>query len=290
MRFLLLGMLMVLPYGLFAQRNGDRLPPLTPYDHFLGSLDKDNFDNIYAGIQYFRSHVVHQPQADVDSACKSFMTFFFALISHHNDQLWENYDFIARLHNDEARSAPDMRNYIAALQRNGLDLYTFGRLFYIDQQSEFLYRNFSRYVSPAVRYYLALRSEELAAGFSDNDSLTITFRQVGERAIRWERYRRQHPESVVSDYADYYYRIYLSTFLTGLKLSPVFDEQGGLRPELSTVYHEFVNRHPESQAGFLVKEFYRILQVADFRWSPAVRSFYERRRIRNMHTAQVPYR
>jgi hypothetical protein len=264
--------------------------PLTYYTRFLNSLDKDSFDNIYAGIQYFKSHMVDLPQADIDSACQAFMTFFFATISHHNDQLWEDYDLVSRFHDDEARREPDIRNYIDALQRNGLDLFTFGRLYYIDQQSEFLYRNFSRYVSPDVRYYLALRSEELAEGFSDNDSLTISFRQVGERVIRWEQYRQQYHSSVVSDYADYYYQIYLSTYVTGLKLTPVFDDQGSLRPELSTLYHEFASRHPESQAGFLVKEFYRILQVADFKWSPAVRHFYERRRIRNMHITQVPYR
>ncbi|MFC1547306.1 hypothetical protein ACFL5M_02145 [Candidatus Neomarinimicrobiota bacterium] len=282
-------MVISLPYGLAAQ-TVDGIPPVKSYTSFLSSLDKDNFDNLYAGIQYFKSHMVDLPQTDVDSACQAFMTFFFATISHHNDQLWEDYDLISRFHDDQGRREPDIRNYIDALRRNGLDLFTFGRLYYIDQQSEFLYRNFTRYVSPAVRYYLALRSEELAEGFSDNDSLTITFRQVGERVIRWEQYRQQYPASVVSDYADYYYQLYLSTYVTGLKLSPVFDDQGSLRSELSTVYHEFASRHPESQAGFIVKEFYRILQVADFKWSPAVRHFYERRRIRNMHIAQVPYR
>jgi hypothetical protein len=289
MRCRLLFLIIILSAGLVAQTL-ESVPPSQTYHRFLASLDKDNFDNIFAGIQFFKSRMVSLPQADVDSACQAFMTFFFATISHHNDELWEDYDFISRLHNYKDHEAPDIRDYIAALQRNGLDLFTFGRLYYIDQQSEFLYRNFSRYVSPAVRYYLALRSEELAAGFSDNDSLTITFRQVGERVIRWEQYRRQHSESVVSDYADYYYQLYLNTFLTGLRLSPVFDGQGSLHPELSMVYHEFASRHGESRSGFLVKEFYRILQVADFKWSPAVRQFYERRGIRNMHIAQIPYR
>ena len=285
--------LLLLSICLLSGLSAQTVEPVSPsqsYHRFLASLDKTNFDNIYAGIQYYKSHIVNLPQADIDSACHAFMTFFFATISHHNDRLWEDYDFISRLHDNKARAAPDIREFIASFRRNGLDLFTFGRLYYIDQQSEFLYRNFSRYVSPAVRFYLALRSEELAQGFSDNDSLTITFRQVGERIIRWEQYRRQYPESVVSDYADYYYQLYLNTFLTGLRLSPVFDEQGGLRPELSTVYHEFASRHGDSRAGFLVKEFYRILQVADFKWSPAVRHFYERRAIRNMHIAQIPYR
>ena len=145
-------------------------------------------------------------------------------------------------------------------------------------------------MSDALRAYLALRRDELARGFSDSDSLLIPLREVGERAIRWERYLDQYPASVVSDYADYYYRLYLNTYLTGLQNSPVFDRQGALHPELSTVYHDFASRYYDTHAGQIVREFYIILKEADFRWSPRVREFYIRRRVRNMHTAQVPFR
>ncbi|GAJ05749.1 unnamed protein product, partial [marine sediment metagenome] len=247
-------------------------------------------DSIFAGVQYFKSHLTDLSVAERDTACKTFMTFFFATISHNNDMIWEDYDFISQFHDETARQSPEIKAYINALHRNGLDLYTFGRLYYIDQQPDYLYHNFSPHVSLAVREYLALRSDELAEGFSDSDSLLISFREVGERTIRWERYLEKYPEPVVVDVANYYYRLYLSTFLTGLKLSPVFDDEGDLRPELSTVYHEFANRYYETHSGMLVREFYIILKNADFRWSPQVRDFYVRRKIRNMHTAQLPYR
>ncbi|UCH61826.1 MAG: hypothetical protein JSU77_08415 [Fidelibacterota bacterium] len=264
--------------------------PLTAYTRYLGALDNDNFDSLFAGVQYFKTHLTRLSVAVRDSACKEFMTFFFATISRHNDMIWEDYDLISKFHDEESRRSPEIKAYVNALRRNGLDLYTFGRLYYIDQQPDYLYRHFALHVSLAVREYLGLRTDELAAGFSDSDSLLISFREVGERTIRWERYLGRYKQSVVADVAEYYYQLYLCTFLTGLKLSPVFDSEGAIRPELSTVYHEFASRYYDTHSGRLVREFYIILKEADFRWSPQVREFYVRRRIRNMHTAQVPYR
>ncbi|UCD38736.1 MAG: hypothetical protein JSW54_04450 [Fidelibacterota bacterium] len=290
MRIFVLGWLMAPLWAAPLPDTSAGLTFVSTYTHFLDALDKDNFDSIFAGVQYYRLHSDDLSTAERDSACKAFMTFFFATISHHNDMIWEDYDFIARFHEDKQRRSPEVADYIDALQRNGLDLYTFGRLYYIDQQPEYLFRNFSRYVSPALRFYLALRSEELAVGFSDSDSLLIAFKEAGVRAIRWEQYLNQHPRSVVADFADYYRQLYLHTFLTGLERTPVFDPEGGLRPELSTVYHEFASRYYDTHAGAIVREFYIILKEADFRWSPKVRDFYIRRRVQNMHTAQIPFR
>ncbi|MFB0516744.1 MAG: hypothetical protein ACETWG_09110 [Candidatus Neomarinimicrobiota bacterium] len=268
----------------------DTTSPLIAYTRYLDALDKEDFDSISAGVRYFKSHLTGLTEAERDSACKAFMTFLFATISHHNDMIWEDYGFISRFHDEEARQSPEIKGYIESLRRNGLDLYTFGRLYYIDQQPDYLYRHFSPYVSEGVRAYLALRLEELAVGFSDSDSLLIPFREVGERVIRWERYLNEYPGAVVADHANNYYQLYLSTFLTGLRLSPVFDQEGALRPELSTVYHDFASRYYDSHAGAIVREFYIILKEAAFRWSPLVRDFYVRRGIRNMHIAQLPYR
>lgn len=264
--------------------------PVVVYTRYLDALDNDDLNSISAGAKYFQSRLTGHSEAVRDSACKAFMTFLFATISHHNDMIWEDYGFISRFHDARARQSQEITAYLDTLQRNGLDLYTFGRLYYIDQQPDWLWRRFAPHVSVAVRAYLALRRQELTLGFSDSDSLLISFREVGERAIRWERYLDTYPTSAVADHANYYYQLYLHTFLTGLKLSPVFDGEGALRPELSTVYHEFANRYYDIHSGWIVREFYVILKEADFRWSPKVRDFYVRRKIRNMHTVQLPLR
>ena len=82
----------------------------------------------------------------------------------------------------------------------------------------------------------------------------------------------------------------MSTFLTGLKNTPIFDSNWDLDPRLSSVYHDFVSRYYETRSGQLVRQFYTILEVADFRWTPPVRDFYVTHGIRNMHVTQPPLR
>ena len=115
---------------------------------------------------------------------------------------------------------------------------------------------------------------------------SLSFKKRGATIKALDRY----PESVMVGRAAYYYRLYLSTFVTGLRNSPVFDAAGALDPRLSTVYHEFASRHLLTRSGAIVREFYTLLRAADFRWSPPVRDFYEAHGITNMHRAQVPYR
>ncbi len=264
--------------------------PVKVYIQYLGALDNNNFDSIYAGIQYFKSHLTEFPEAARDSACWEFINFYIATISYNNDLIWQDYDFISQIHDQPSNRSPEVQDYINALHRNGLDLYTFGRLYYIDQQHDYLHRQFAPYVSSALQDYLALRTNELEAGFSDSDSLLITFREVGERTILWERYLEEHPVSIATEAANYYYQTYLNTFLTGLRLSPVFDNKGALRPELITLYPDFISRHYDTDTAILVREFYISLVKAGYHWSPEVRDFYVEYQIRNMHTAQLPYR
>ena len=264
--------------------------PVKAYIEYLDALDNKNFDSIYAGIQYFKSHLTELPEAQRDTICWEFINFFIGTISYNNDLVWEDYEFISQIHDQSASQSPDVQGYINALHRNGLDLYTFGRLYYIDQQHDYLYRHFAPYVSSALQDYLALRASELETGFSDSDSLLITFQEVGERAIRWERYLDEHPVSVAARAANYYYQTYRNTFLTGLRLSPVFDSRGALRSDLITLYPDFISRHYDTDTAILVREFYISLVKAGYHWSQEVRDFYVEHQIRNMHTAQLPYR
>ncbi len=269
----------------------ERDPPvLTPYRHFLDALDKSSLHALGKGLDRFLEMTPGLPPARVDSLAQTYMTFFYATISLHNDRMWEDLPFLERLHADDDRQDASLQPFYAGLEKNGLDLYTFGRLYYIDQQPDFLYRRLGGRVSPAVYSFLALRMGELAAGFSDQDSLVISFAQVAQRVIDWEQHLVNYPRSVVERWARFYYRTYLSTLLTGLRLSPVFDADGQLQPALVILYDDFSKRHSRTVSGMLVRQFYDSLIEGDFHWSTAVRDFYVAHGITNMHTAQVPYR
>ncbi len=264
--------------------------PVLAYTRYLDALDNENLDAISRGADYFKAHTAQLAVPEIDSACAAFMLFLAATISHHNDLIWEDLDFMEQLHTRGAGSDPEMQAYLNTLDRNGRSLYTFGRLYYVDQKDDYLYHRFAPYVSRAVRDFLILRRDELAAGFADDATLLISLTDLGARIIRWEQYLDKHPESVVADFAGYYYQTYLHTLLTGLKNTPVFDGNGTIRPLFVTAYDEFSKRYSATRSGELVRQFYDILIQADFKWSPEVKTFYIEHGIQNMHTVQLPLR
>jgi len=286
--FLIIGL--SLPVTMAPEPDSARQTGVTKYVAFLSSLDNHNLDSISQGLRAYKAQAAQFNQAQRDTACREYITFFHATISLHNDNIWEDLDFISKLHNPDRHRDPEVTAFLQALKRNGLALYNFGRLHYIDQREDYLYHHFFWYVSPSFRDYLALRKDELAEGFSNNDALLISFDEVGRRVIRWETYLERYPNSVATALAKYYYGLYLNTFLTGLKNSPVFARTGEIQPHLITTYDTFASRFGSTAAGRLVRQFYYILIEADFRWSPRVRDFYIEHNIANMHQAQIPYR
>lgn len=264
--------------------------PQDVYRRTLANLDQSKIGSISLGMESLQLLAPGLPVAQVDSLADQFMTFFEAAISLQNDQMWEDLPMLERIHADDDRNDRVLRSFYRELHANGLALYNFGRLYYIDQQSGYLVNHFILTISPALRAYLLLREAELIAGFSDNDSLLISFEKVSERVLRWEQFLVEHPGSIAHGRGRHYYMIYISTLLTGLKETPAFLPGGELRPELVMLYDNISKKYSDSPTGILVRQFYDSLIEGDFRWSPAVRDFYVAHGIRNMHTAQVPFR
>ncbi len=281
---LLVGLLAIPP------STGPPPSPVAAWTAYIDSLDKDDLDSFSGAISSFKVCCTHLPAAQVDSIFQTFQTFFFATISRHNDLIWENLDFLERLHSRERPREPEIEAFLASLERNGLGLYTLSELYYIDQRADYLYRHFYPYVSWAVKDYLALRKVELAAGFSDDERLVISYAELGTRIVAWEHYRDKYPGSIMAEAAQYYYRVYLSTFLTGLRRSPVFGPDDTLDPAVKRVYSAFFRRNDGTRAARTVEDFYFLLEEKGFKWSAPIKDFYRRQGIINMHTFQVPYR
>lgn len=260
------------------------------YESYLHILDNGDLNSISKGLQKFQDDAVSLDLVRIDSLASIFITFYVATIALHNDRMWEDLDFMERLHQDDNRTDSTLSSFYRDLAFNGLGIYDYGRLQYLDQTDAYLFQEITPFVSTSFRRYLYLRMQELKVGFSDHDSLSITFKQVGERVLHWEHFLVRYPNSSVHDRANYYYKTYLSTLLTGLSNSPAFDKNGNLHPELVILYDDYSKRHSATLSGSIVKQFYESLVEGRFRWSPEVRQFYEAHAIRNMHRAQVPLR
>ncbi|MCH8328401.1 MAG: hypothetical protein IID15_07775 [Candidatus Marinimicrobia bacterium] len=185
------------------------------YRRYLDSLDNVDLNSIRNGLDHYNSLIYTAKPALADTLADIFMTFFFATIAFHNDRMWENLPFVEQLHADDEGHDPALAPFYTALANNGLQLYSFGRIYYIDQQPRFLLQAFGSSVSAAMQDFLALRADEIRVGFSDHDSLVISFEQVAERTMKWERHLLKYPRAMIYSRSHFYYVTYLSTLLTG---------------------------------------------------------------------------
>ena len=144
-------------------------------------------------------------------------------------------------------------------------------------------------MSHAIREFLLIRSKELEEGFSEDAKLLISYKSLGNRITRWEKYLNEYPASPLTAEAKFSYHLYLNTFITGLDNSPVTKEDIFL-PEMKNVYLDYINRNNNSESGKIVEKFYTIISNNNFHLSSAPDDFYNENQIESMKGMEPPTR
>jgi len=150
---------------------------------------------------------------------------------------------------------------------------------------------FGRYLSPAMREFLALRRGEEAEGFAEDAGLLISWDRLGERVATWERFIEANPGFQLLPEARHWYELYLGTLLTGMDNSRVFGgPDATLQPQVRASYRRFAARHGSTRAGAMVSEYLGVLERNGFQDGPAVRAFLRDRGVATMIGVQPPTR
>lgn len=261
--------------------------PVPEFKTYLETLDAAEINSFNRAYDFYKSLVPRFSKVQADSAFLHFRAYFYSMVNHLNDTMWEDLDFVNRLHEPDNNSDIDLIQFRLQLIRNGMGLYKLGDLYYIDQIPGAFLSRFSPYISHSTWIYLSNRRTELRNGFSDGDVLLVDFEEIGRRVSKWDAYLRKYPDAVMSKTAESYYRSYLYTFLTGLNKSPTFTEGGALKNGLGDIYFAFARKYGNTDSGILIAKYYKALVDADFRWDPKIRQFFEENQIRNMHNSQA---
>jgi len=150
---------------------------------------------------------------------------------------------------------------------------------------------FERYLSPAMRSFLAIRRAEEDEGYSEDAGLRITWDQLAERIARWERFLDANPGFLLVDEGRYWYDNYLAVYLTGMDNSRVFEiERETLDPRVRASYGRFVTRHPGTRTARIVREYLEVLGRNGWRAEPEVGAFLKANGIQSMIGQQPPTR
>jgi hypothetical protein len=188
----------------------------------------------------------------------------------------------------DSASADSLRRFLAA---RGLRAEFSEGSAYASENTAAMGPLFERYLSPAMRDFLAIRRAEEAEGYSEDAGLRISWDQLAERIVRWERFLDANPGFLLVDEGRFWYGSYLAVYLTGMDNSRVFESpRETLDPRVRASYERFLTRHAESGTAQLVRGYLDVLGRNGWRAEPDVAAFLKANGIRSMIGRQPPAR
>ena len=97
-----------------------------------------------------------------------------------------------------------------------------------------------------------------------------------QRVIIWEDFIEKHPDFFLKDEARSFYILYLSTIITGMDNSPLFDwDTRQILPEIKSLYENIVAQKNLRKSTEIIVDYYRLLQLNNFEQLNDVYHFLE---------------
>jgi hypothetical protein len=213
--------------------------------------------------QWLRQNLSKMSFEEIDAAYITFREFYYNEINQYNEQLETLYPELNEWMNDG--SDPEMKELMDRLQLCGSDLYQSEGFFYIDQRPDYFTSIFGQDGSSEMKEYLEIRSKELKEGFSEDAGLLISFEQLYDRVVVWEKYLAENPDFILNEEIKGTLSMYLSTLMTGMDNSPAFDyETGKLLPELQFIYSKAIQKNDNRNSTKVLRKYFEHLKANGF--------------------------
>jgi len=212
-------------------------------------------------------------ESDKDSVFALFNQVFYSQVNIFNDSLESKYSTI--LHKiDKNKVDAEVTEFKKCLDLCGMSLLNSEGDYYVDAKYDYYYDLFKDRVSPALNEYLKIRKKELKEGFTEDAELLISFNELYERVVTWENFNTRYPDFFIKDDTRFYYSSYLSTLITGLDNSQLFDtETEKLLPELNKLYLKIIFRNETLKSTKVIKDYYELLRSNNFKMPEKIDSF-----------------
>lgn len=252
--------------------NKASLPAITGDMHelktYIQSLDPSDLFTIAATADYISVFLAKAKPEDRDSAYIYLQNTFYSAVNSLTDSLYSRYPVTMKKmeENKSDRQTQDFEEYLKLF---GVGLFTTEGMYYLDVDPDYFLTIFDKKVSKGLNDYLVQRRQEMIEGFSEDAGLVITFEQVYDRVVKWEKIIHDNPRFIMSESASRFYETYLVTLLTGMDNSRVFDfENERLLPEVKMLYEAIIKSGPQTKSTEIIKGYYQLLAANDFKHSP----------------------
>ena len=235
------------------------------FKKYLQGLDTNKLESIAYAMDYINSCIPASDSSSSDSALIYFHRFFYKVVNNTEDTLIAKYHSVTDSVLADAK-AKEVNIFSDNMAQCGAGAFASEGEIYLDLLANFENDSFKNRVTKDVQVYLAAREKELKEGFSEDAGLLISVDSLYQRVKNWERFLNTYPKSSWAPDAQFSYNEYLSTLLTGMDNSPVFDmETHVLKPEMKKLFQRIMKEDLNSKTTKIVTDFYNLLAKNGFK-------------------------
>jgi hypothetical protein len=255
------------------------------FKKYLAQLSDNDPASIPYALDYIKTCIpVSLPEKD--SVIWLFTLKFYKITNKLSDSLETTDASVIKLMDDKPTPSP-VKYFTNNLAACGIGIFQTEGNYYLDMMSGYLYKNFENRISEGVKAYLYIRKGEMAAGFTEDAGLLISFDALYGRVRQWEKFLNDYPKTIYSGAASDYYYTYLQTLLTGMDNSRVFDmETGVLSPEVKTIYEKAMRQDTSSKTSKIISSYYDLLARHNFKETDSVNVFFKEHKLSTMLAVQ----
>lgn len=244
--------------------------PLQAYYTYLLNLDRERMEALPLAVAEFERQFSGAATAACDSAFVLLEDFAMTVL----DQTTFNEHLLKAAESPRsAREKQAADKYLALLARNYFIVrYTTDEV-QVRPDLDAVRERIGRYLSDGTRTFFVLSAMEAEQPYGTGERLAISWQQLADRVVGWERFLNDYAGSMYADEARQRRDAYLEILVFGLTDSPICGEDGRVLPEVKDVYKRLMNK-PVGLTGQAVTDYWKVLSKHGFRCTePAVLFF-----------------
>lgn len=178
-------------------------------------------------------------------------------INELETDLLENYASYYKQEQDKYVFPDSIQKRIDLLKDTDLEFWEVGEGFAEIRFKPYHYYNmFKGKVTEDYENYLRIEARENTELFAADAGLNISFKELGDHLLNWEKFLKTYPKSALLEKARSHYQDYGYTYLMGMDNTPTFEfSDGKLYDDNRKEFKRFIKQNPNSDFAKIVKAF-----------------------------------
>ena len=234
------------------------------YQQYGEKLDKSQVESVSLMTERYIKITAGVAPSCQSSLFSTFRLFYYQAMEAFDDSK----DTLLDQYPLPARTVSQLNSEMAAI---GWVLGESEGTYYIAETGDWMLSRFGKYLPEDWKLFLRQREMEISEKFSEDAGLLISWDELRERIIFWEGFLKKYPGFNEKATAEYYLSIYLSTYLSGMDNTRIYDfTSNKIDPDLVRSYRTYIENNKSSKYHGIINAQYEILKQHGFIYSEDV--------------------